>query len=280
MTETQGLDLDPDGYQLAVDANPNQPIGLNDTLVVDQLPDGEHTLGLDGLAPNCTAGENPRTITVRSGTTANTEFTVVCSATTASLEIQVTVTGSGTDADGFVALLDGTDQGSIFPGPPASLPHVGPGSHTVGLSGLAANCRVLGDNPVSITVQAGDDLEVPFTVELHPPTGCQRDASDHHHDDGFRPRCRWLLRSGRCRHGPTDRRQRDCHADQPECRPAQCAAARHCNQLLADGSQSRAGQRAERWDRDGDLRTHVHPDRAEYRRNSGLGGHERKLARP
>ena len=77
-------------------------LGSKQPSVVDQLPDGEHTLGLDGLASAGTRRNPP--ITVRSGTTANTRSsTVVCSATTASLEIQVTVLSSQDYADGFVA---------------------------------------------------------------------------------------------------------------------------------------------------------------------------------
>src|SRR5829696_10387018 len=59
-TSTEGVELDPDGYSLVVDGAQPQTIGTAATLVVDRLSDGEHSLELSGVAPNCSAqGENP-----------------------------------------------------------------------------------------------------------------------------------------------------------------------------------------------------------------------------
>ena len=66
-TTTQGVELDPDGYSLIIDGSQAQPVGVAATVVVERLADGDHTLALDGLAANCSAGENPRTVTVRFG---------------------------------------------------------------------------------------------------------------------------------------------------------------------------------------------------------------------
>jgi hypothetical protein len=164
-TSTAGVEVDPDGYTVSLDGGQAQPIGVNATIVVEQLSDGDHTLGLNGLAANCVAaGENPRNVTVRSGATATVDFAVTCNASTGTIEVVATTTGSGSDPDGFAALLDGVDRGPVTSGVAATFSQLPPGSHTIGLSGLAANCQVVGDNPRGVTVSAGQTAQVPFAV--------------------------------------------------------------------------------------------------------------------
>src|SRR5690349_14980329 len=52
-TTTTGTELDPDGYQVTVDGGAPQAMGLADSLVVDPLAAGPHTVTLSGLADNC-----------------------------------------------------------------------------------------------------------------------------------------------------------------------------------------------------------------------------------
>src|SRR5918999_2324987 len=74
-TTTDGVELDPDGYNLVIDGSEGDAIGVGATLLVERLSDGEHTVGLSGVAANCsTEGENPRTVTVRLGATARVSF--------------------------------------------------------------------------------------------------------------------------------------------------------------------------------------------------------------
>ncbi|HEX5574539.1 MAG TPA: hypothetical protein VFX42_01595, partial [Gemmatimonadales bacterium] len=169
-TTTAGVEVDPDGYTVSVDGGQAQPIGVNATVVVEQLSDGDHTLGLDGLAGNCVAaGENPRSVTVHSGATATVAFAVTCSASTGTIEVLATSSGSGSDPDGFAALLDGVDRGPVTAGVAASFSQLPPGAHTIGLTGLAANCQVVGDNPRGVTVSAGQIAQVPFAVTCTAP---------------------------------------------------------------------------------------------------------------
>jgi hypothetical protein len=164
-TTTAGVEVDPDGYTVSVDGGQAQPIGVNASIVVDQLSDGDHTLGLNGLAANCVAGgDNPRNVTVHSGATATVAFAVTCSASTGTIEVLATSSGSGSDPDGFAALLDGVDRGPVTAGVAASFSQLSPGAHTIGLTGLAANCQVVGDNPRGVTVSAGQTAQVPFAV--------------------------------------------------------------------------------------------------------------------
>jgi hypothetical protein len=168
-TTTGGLEVDPDGYTIRVDGAQQEPIGANATVVVDELPEGAHTVSLDGLAGNCTAGDNPRSITVRSGATATADFTVTCSTTTGSVEVLATTSGTSSDPDGFSVIFDGADRGAVAPGVAATFDQLPPGTHTIGLSGVAANCQVAGDNPRAVSVTAAQTTQVSFTATCAAP---------------------------------------------------------------------------------------------------------------
>jgi hypothetical protein len=169
-TTTEGVELDPDGYSLLVDGAANQPIGPTATLVIERLDEGEHILELSGLASNCSAeGDNPRTITIRSGATTSTDFAVQCSATSGSIEVSAATTGEGSDPDGYALLLDGSDRGTLGINASTSLSGLAPGSHTIGLTGIAANCQLAGANPQTVTVTAGQSLQVSFSLTCSNP---------------------------------------------------------------------------------------------------------------
>lgn len=169
-TTTEGVELDADGYSLLIDGGANQPIGSSATLVVERLDEGQHTIELAGLASNCSAqGENPRTLTIRSGATASTAFTIRCTATSGSIEVSTASTGEGSDPDGFALLLDGGDRGTLGVNAAMALSGIAPGSHTVGLGGIAANCQVAGENPRSVEVTAGESSVAQFSLTCSAP---------------------------------------------------------------------------------------------------------------
>lgn len=81
-TATAGPRPDLDGYAAGVDGGGGQAIGSNGTLSLPNLPVGDHTVQLSGVAANCTVGgENPRAVTVTNGGAAPVAFQVSCFAT-------------------------------------------------------------------------------------------------------------------------------------------------------------------------------------------------------
>lgn len=167
---TTGVHLDPDGYTVAIDAGAAQPLAIDGTMVVDRLSEGVHSLELAGVATNCTvAGDNPRSVSVASGATAAADFAITCAVVTGSVQVATLTTGSGTDPDGFALLLDGVDGGSIGATATATQAGIPPGLHTIGLTGLAANCQVLGENPQEITIPPGGMAQVQFAVTCTAP---------------------------------------------------------------------------------------------------------------
>lgn len=162
---TSGDQPDPDGYTLSLDNLSGTPIGSADSR---DLPvnAGSHTLLLSGLAANCAIqGDGPqRTVTVTGNDTVSVQFDVVCAATTGALTVTTATTGSAPDPDGYTVTVDqGTPQ-AIGSNATLTVTSLAPGNHTVGLSGLAANCTVGGDNPSTVAVTAGATATVTFTV--------------------------------------------------------------------------------------------------------------------
>ena len=172
-TATTGVELDPDGYGIAVDGGAALSIGLDATVVMDRLTEGAHVVALTGLATNCSVvGENPRSVSVVADATATAAFAVTCSASAplpGAVQVSTTITGSGTDPDGFALLLDGTDAGPIGAGATSTLSGIAAGSHSVGLSGLAANCQVAGENPRVLNLPPGQTVPLAFEVTCTAP---------------------------------------------------------------------------------------------------------------
>lgn len=164
-TTTTGNSPDPDGYAFAVDGSATQPVGTTATATVVGLATGDHTLTLSGIAGNCAVqGANPRPVSVAAGATAEVAFAVTCTAATGSLRIRATTTGDSPDPDGYTASVDGGTAQSIEANGTRTVSGLNPGSHQVTLGGLASNCTVSGSNPRSATVNAGNTVEISFSV--------------------------------------------------------------------------------------------------------------------
>src|SRR5437763_5179431 len=166
-TSTTGSDLDPDGYTVTLDGGAtSQPIATNGSVSFTG-PAGDHTVALSGMAGNCSvSGANPRTVTVPSGGTVSTTFSVTCAATgggTGSLTVITSTTGSNLDPDGYTITIDGSFSQPI--GTNASVTFTGPsGAHTLALSGVASDCGVSGANPRTVPVPSGGTASTTFSV--------------------------------------------------------------------------------------------------------------------
>ena len=78
---TTGDNPDPDDFQVTLDGGTPQPLLINGSLLITGLRPGAHEIALSDVADNCElSGTNPLTVTVVSGATTNTTFTVACGA--------------------------------------------------------------------------------------------------------------------------------------------------------------------------------------------------------
>jgi hypothetical protein len=169
-TFTSGTEPDPDGYTVQVDAGAAQTIGSSASIRSTDLSPGDHAVQLAGMAPNCSVtGDNPRTVSVVAGETATVSFAVTCSATSGGLQVTTSTSGPASDPDGYLVLVDGSDRGTIGASGAVNVGQLAPGDHQIGLSGIAANCQVGGNNPQTATIVAGTGATIAFTVTCSAP---------------------------------------------------------------------------------------------------------------
>jgi Tol biopolymer transport system component len=91
--------------------------------------------------------------------------------TTGSLHILTVTSGDEQDADGYIVTLNGGSGQVIGVNGTLTMPDLSNGTHEVQLSGVAANCRVEGANPRSVTVSAGSTAEVTFAITCNAAAG-------------------------------------------------------------------------------------------------------------
>jgi hypothetical protein len=178
VTTSAGTPADPDGYQLLLDGAVSQPVGISATVTIPGLTPGSHTVGLGGLAANCTVGgDNPRAVMVAAGDTADVLLAVVCAPappTVGTLQVTTRTSGTDQDADGYSFTVDGGSSQAIGPAGTVALANLPAGAHAVELSGVAGNCTVAGATQRSVQVPAGGAVEVVFSITctpLPPSTG-------------------------------------------------------------------------------------------------------------
>jgi hypothetical protein len=165
-TSTAGPEPDADGYTFQIDGGPLTPIASTATTTTD-LAAGTHSIRLTGLADNCTVADNPRSATVVGGQTTTATFAVTCTPTTGSLTITAVTTGPSPDANGYQVTVDGAERGALPVNGSLTLAGLPSGTHSVGLSGVAANCQVQGDNPRAAAIPGGETVR--FTVTCGSP---------------------------------------------------------------------------------------------------------------
>ena len=168
---TTGGDPDLDGYDIVVDSAAPVPVATNDTTLVSNLPTGSHTVVLGGVAPNCDVSEGAsHAVIVRGGGTTAAPFAIECFAT----GVQVTVASSGLDLDpdGYMLSVDGGAPQVVSTNGSVTITRLIPGTHTVVLSGMAANCAAPnGTNPLAVDVTSRQVSSVGFALTCHATYG-------------------------------------------------------------------------------------------------------------
>lgn len=77
--QTEGFDLDPDGYQVSLDGAPPQHIPVQDVRTFADLAAGDHVISITDVRGNCeVVGEDSRIVAVGSGEVAREAFEVTC----------------------------------------------------------------------------------------------------------------------------------------------------------------------------------------------------------
>jgi Tol biopolymer transport system component len=154
---TSGSPTDPNGYTTKLDgAEPGLSTGTNASVSFTNVPAGNHTVALTGVASNCSVTGGPsQTTTVLAGATSELSFTVTCTTITGSIRVTTATTGSALDADGYVLSVDGGASRTIEINAVVVLEGLAVGTHALALSRIATNCHLDGENPRSVEVVPG-----------------------------------------------------------------------------------------------------------------------------
>lgn len=76
---TSGVDLDPDGYVVAVDPSESRTVAVSDEVLIEGVLAGQRNVRLSGLAGNCSVeGDNPRSVEIPPAQETALEFAVRC----------------------------------------------------------------------------------------------------------------------------------------------------------------------------------------------------------
>ena len=177
---TSGVDLDANGYTIAVDGGSAQPLTINGTVRFPGLAAGDHSVTFVGAAGNCSVGgTNPRTVPVTTGgatrDTARTTFDVSCVALTGIIEVTAATSGVELDPDGYTVRVDTGAPRALAIGGTARFEGLSGGDHSVTVAGAAANCTIGGENPRIVPVTVGgttrDTARTTFAVVCVSTTG-------------------------------------------------------------------------------------------------------------
>jgi len=190
---TTGVELDTNGYSVAIDGGVGRAIPVNGTMTFTGLSAGPHNVLLAGLASNCGAAgaANPRPVKVVAGDTAHVAFAVTCVATTGSLVVTVSTTGTGLGSGGYSLSVDGAAGKTLPVNGAATITGLSAGSHSVSVGGFAPNCTASPPSPIAVTITAAVStrLDVAVTCVQPPRTGRIAFISDTFCDTVADPNC-------------------------------------------------------------------------------------------
>jgi Tol biopolymer transport system component len=83
---------------------------------------------------------------------------------TGSVQVTAATSGADPDPDGYGVTVDGSDRGMLGVSGTLTVEELAPGDHLVGLSGVAGNCQVQGENPRTSSVTAGATATAAFAI--------------------------------------------------------------------------------------------------------------------
>lgn len=184
-TSTTGVELDPDGYTVAVDGGAGQLIGINATVNFGGLSVGNHDVTLIGIETNCSVtGANPLSVAVTDGGTTAAAFDVACFASAGDITVTTQTTGASIDPNGYVVTVDGGSNTPIESNEIKTLTGFSAGNHDVELTGMEPNCTVTSTNPQTVAVTDGGDTPVTFDVSCSAITPLSGKIVFHSERDG------------------------------------------------------------------------------------------------
>jgi hypothetical protein len=167
-TSIEGDDPDPDGYLLTVDGVDSLFLELTGTSRID-LPAGRHTLGLVGVAEQCSVSPGtPIDVDLASRETTWVVFQVSCPLTGA--HVTSRTSGLDFDGDGYHLEVDGADRVTLASNDTVRI-RLEAGSRTIALTGLATNCTIEGSDSRTVAIMDAEVAPIEFVVTCTATSG-------------------------------------------------------------------------------------------------------------
>lgn len=159
-TSSTGGGIDPDGYDVRLDGAFAGTVAATGSLDLEQLAIGDYTVGLEGIATNCsiTNGAASRNVSVVAGVVASVTFELACLSNVGAIRVQNDTEGPKPGTN-YTVTLDGSDTRDMVPGDGADsavlFENVSVGAHTVTIGNIPGNCTVSGTASKDFTVTEG-----------------------------------------------------------------------------------------------------------------------------
>lgn len=162
---TTGVPL-PDGYTISLNGDRLSHLDINGSLIFADLEAGEYTVELSVLPSDCrVAGENPRTVILKSGTTTQSVFQVRCIPPNSGTLLVRTATYGNGPGHYEIVLDDGLFVDTIADEALLTLFPVPVGIRTVAIGGVPADCQLVGSNPRFVIIrEAGGQAGTIFKI--------------------------------------------------------------------------------------------------------------------
>jgi len=161
---TSGVDLDTDGYGITVDGVNAGSVTSNGNTILRALTPGSKTVGITGVASNCTAAAATKPVVVAAGLPTPVTFDVTCRPRTAVMRFNVATTGAEPDPNGYQLVIDGMGfrlpSNGVF-----RLLNVPLGRRFLQITEVANNCAMLFAPVQDINITVADTVVVPVNVE-------------------------------------------------------------------------------------------------------------------
>ena len=174
LVETLGSALDPDGYTVVLDSSGPRNLGIHDSLTLNDLMEGPHSVRLGDLASTCELkGTNPYMVAVHPSQVSPVPFQVICQPP-GDLVVTIATSGSPADSDGYSLTLRGRRDTAVVALPSngaVTVPALRPGVWSVALTGVASNCQASTSSRVQIDSGATTSLGIDVQCAAPPPSG-------------------------------------------------------------------------------------------------------------
>lgn len=152
----------PSSYEFRINGELKR-VAASDSIVVADLPNGDHEVMIDSLPENCAGLVVQQTVSVAAGGDGIARFAFACRSLAGSIEVSTVTSGVELPARRFVVVVDGSFADSIGIASTLRRDSVRIGTHTVTLRTLANNC-VVTDSSRTVNVQFERVTVVPFEV--------------------------------------------------------------------------------------------------------------------